>query len=625
MSGKCDATDEVKAILRAMARAKIKEGVTDPHEILDAIHEVVSPHTDLSKGDIADIVSGYGKVRKATNDELKQKINAINREMRDLSRTQDILSGKIDPNAGKNTARQKALAKLKAEYEDRIARGDFDPVPKREPPKYDDTTLRMQAEVNDAKNRWEQALHADKLGKRSQSAKIADMLVELHRTAILASPTVVAKLGSAAMLKLATKPAEEAVGNALSHVGPFGKIAAKAPSEGRGSLAIERAALGETFSKATVDRMKQSLTKGTYDIKSAHGDYEPAMQGQLALSRLVGNIHDTLKVPAKVNVWKRSLLKRMEYARRDAEAQGMTPEQVRDHMQDPLTEAAAAAGAWQDAQRETLQGRNLLNDWHKMGLAMLKARAEKVGPNGKTDATGMAAGATARVLNYLLPVTNVPVNWAIAKSSYALGGAAAYGHALSASDKGIKNKLLLKGAIDGLTPDQADAIMRNMKRQLIGAPLMAMGIALYKNFGGMYQQGDSKNKLKPDSESIKTPAGNISKTFLENPWLGAMQIGATMAWVANKAHGDKWEAAMAGVGGIYGDTPFTDTPREVARTLENPKEMGKFVGEQARSFIPVLPWLAKVTDPADKRKPRDGWDAFKMGIPGLREDVPRSQ
>ncbi len=702
----CDVTPEVKAILRAMARAKFMEGTHDGDKLLDQLHHDISPHSDLTRGEIADIVSGYTKAPKAARNELRDKQLALYREWRDLSKTQDALTKPKDMNAiraqakrtrllneidalehkiaggitesesrgryagpddaetarlkdelaakyqewsntrpsppptgpresPRDRARQKVLAEQTSDYERRINAGDFSEPPKRQPPQYNKATQAALAARNAAQQAYERRLYQFEQATRSTTAKIADSIVELHRTAILMSPGVIGKLGAAAALRIALKPAESAVAKGLSVIPGLRGIYEKAPSEGgHASWKAEVAALRDTFSADTLRDMKEKLLTGGTELSRAYGGKDDLHEAQYRLSRGIANIHSAMKVPLERNVFARSMAKRMEFESKVASAAGLTDAEVQRHLADPATQMRIAAESWADAEHAKLQGDNAINTTISRWIGMMQNAGEMIPRKNADGTTTMVpniqrtlGGAAARVTKFALPITKVPTNWMIQKASYAGGAIGGWAQLMSAADKGFSNKLLLRNAIKNLTPAQADSIARNFTRQAVGLPLLAIGAYLYKNFGGMYQQGDSKNKEKPDAESIRFANGTtIDKRYLENPLLAALQIGATAAWVAHKPQGDKLSGAVAAAKGIAADNPFLETPSQWARGFSDMKSFKKFAGQQVASFIPgPFGFAARLTDPAKHRKPEGFTDELKMQIPGLREQVPRAE
>lgn len=702
----CEPTPEVKAILTAMARAKLKEGHTDPDVILSHIHEAIKDDTGMHKSEIADAIAGV-TARKNSASDAAAHMAALRAELRDLQKVQDTMAGKVNPELAKNKARETALkneiadldrriaypeagkppkaggnmmgpdtraiqalreerdAKQKelgqignpppamrpldpmvrknaarqtavknqiADYERRMAAGDFS-KPEKVAPNYSPDTQKWIAARNDAKHAYERALHTMKQENRSAAAKVADMLVEMHRAAVLTSPNILLKLPMAAATNIVSRPlVYEPMGSLIRRLVPG--IAAKAPSEGGGfDAGIERAAAAKTFSKQTLSEMNKYRKTGTDQLTSLYGKRDSEFNSDFKLAQIVGNWHGMLKTPAKINAWERSMGQRMKSEAIVARRSGMSEDEVAAHLSDPVTMATVGAKAYADAEREIFQNPNVINTLYNTMLAQLENKGHF---------------ASARVARFFLPVTKVPTNVAISAFSHAGGAIGAMKQLVTAGRLGGSENFF-RNAVKNLTEDQADSIMRNLKKQGVGLAMMAIGAAYYKNFGGMYQQGDSKNKLKPDTESIKFGNTNISKQFLEHPFLFAMQIGATAAWVAHKPKGDKAAGALAAANGIAEKIPFISFAEGAGKALESVKALTNFAAQQVGSMNPqIVQWGAKALDrvhhrAADesvmhaaflgkpvKRAPfpnapmgKQFMQTIEEGVPGLRERVPR--
>jgi hypothetical protein len=90
MAENCIPNPEVVKIIQAMARNRAKAGMTDPMQIIDAIHADIEPHTGLWKSEIADaIVAVTGKPRELSP--AAQRVRDMKAELRDLQRTQEEL------------------------------------------------------------------------------------------------------------------------------------------------------------------------------------------------------------------------------------------------------------------------------------------------------------------------------------------------------------------------------------------------------------------------------------------------------------------------------------------------------------------------------------------------------
>ena len=785
----CEPTPEVKAILKAMARAKLQEGHTDPDVILSHIHEAIKDHTLMHKSEIADAISGVGEIKNARVNDAAAHMAALNAELRDLQKVQDQYSGKIpakenprdaaerkavqnqiaelkrqidyghdvpadktkapdsealaalkterdalkqelentrpsppathplDPNEVKNKALRTSLTNRIAKLEAKIAAGDtsepvkhnfmrdqanrklqeqhdalvakletMKPAPEakpatdpmvrknlarqtavknqiaeyqrrmdakdftkreRKPVEYNKETQRWIAARNDAKYAYELALHRFEQENRSDAAKVADLIVELHRAAVLSSPGVLVKLPAVALTNIAARPLLiEPAGAVLKRVPGIKGIFDKAPHEGQaaGYAKAEGGALKETFSMDTARAMGSYVKTGTHQLMSEHGQRDVEFQSDLKLAQFIGNLHGALKVPAAINAWKRAMIHGTEHEAKMAKASGMTDAEVTAHLHDAGTQAKIGAEAWVEAEREIFQGPNVFNSvWQTVLARLSNFEGTKLVP--ANPATKAVAAGGARVMRFLLPITKVPTNRAIAASGYVGGAFGGLAQLAIAADKGWSNKLLLRNAVHNITPQQANSIARNFKRQAVGLPLLAIGAYLYKNFGGMYQQGDSKNKMKPDAESIKTPYFDIPKVVLEHPMLAALQMGATAAWVAHKPKGDMWEGMGAAAVSLVADNPFIEEPKSIARGMAHP---AKLAGALVGSMNPqAFQWAAKRTDAMnhadddeskthafffgkdvrrDSRKTDSAGKQFvreiEKGVPGLRTDVP---
>lgn len=687
----CDSTDKLKAILRRMAAAKIKEGHTDADVILQHIHEAIAEHTPLERSEIADIlVAQTGK--KATKSELQQRKDAFYKELRDrqaggeegkkisaleaqinrldqaiakrepakqpkqgpeseevtrlmgerkqvaaklaeIRRTQRPLNT-ADTNPMKNAARQRVIEKEIAKIDARIAAKDYRPPEKVEPYTKTTATEKAQIRLNDARAAFEKAKRLAEKENRSKGAKIADMIIELHRAAVLTSPNVMLKLPATALSNIAIRPFLEAAGKGIWKPLLPG-IAAKARTEGgAGSLlGGEGAALGSVFSKDTAKAMWEMAKTGTHPLASLYEQRkEHDFNSDFALTQLVGNVHGSLKVPAVINQWTRAVHHINATEAKELRDKHVSEEDIANHLADPATKARIGAEAWLSAKREIFQNDNVFSTAYEAFLGRMNAAAKKGGMKGTS------AAAAERVSRFLLPITKVPTNITIAASSYAGGILGAMAHIASASRHGeaaVKAGAADAGAwknmVNALTPEQADSIFRNLKRQTVGLAALAVGVYLYKNFGGMYQQGDSRNRNKPEAETIDVGGLHVTKQVLEHPLLMAAQLGATAAWAWNKPKSDMPKGVWAAGVSLARKNPFVASLYDTSK-LTTWEGAQKYAGQQVSSMNPqVVQWLARRTDVSPysgkevKRSPKTFWEEIEQGIPIARSNVSRSK
>jgi hypothetical protein len=704
----CDTTDKVKALLRSMARAKIEEGHTDPDTILSHIHEAVKDHTPLERSEIADILVGHGG-EKATRTDLQNRVQAFYKELRDrqvggeegkkaaaleasIKKLDEQIAKRepptlpkqgpdseeiaalraerkdkaaqlaeirkpmrpvntVDTNVMKNAARQTVIRKSIADLEARIAAGDFRKAPPRQTYLQTTATEKAQARLNKLREDFEAGQRKAELANRGTTEKVADMIVELHRAAVLSSPNVLLKLPATAVSNIALRPlALEPIGHALKYLPGLRGIAAKAASEGGagGYFGTEGNALKETATRS-VAAMKQKATTGTHDLESLYGTKkEGDFVSDFKVTQMLGNIHGALKVPALINQWARSVQHRMASEANGLRRAKVPEDQIAEHLADPAVKARVAAEAYADAEREIFQNKNFFSEAYSALLGRVHAHAEKGGLGSTSAAIGEKA------LRFLLPITKVPTNIAIAGSSYAGGLFGALAQIGAATRAGMKNMRegkgveggIWKNAVEAITPEQADSVMRNLKRQGVGIAAMTLGAFLYKNLGGMWMPGDNKNPAKPEAETIDTRnrslnlppvinQGKVTKQVLEHPVMTAMMLGATAAWIAHKP-GHGWaEGLYEGALATQEKNPFL---KPIVEKLEGKpsgpgglKGLEKFAGEQVSSMNPqLIQWAARRLDRTYegkeiKRTPKTFSDEILQGIPGARKYVPRSQ
>jgi hypothetical protein len=196
--------------------------------------------------------------------------------------------------------------------------------------------------------------------------------------------------------------------------------------------------------------------------------------------------------------------------------------------------------------------------------------------------------------------------------------------------KALGQVIAAKG-VEKLTPDQADYVMRNLKKQTIGAALMYVGYAAADSIGGYYQQGDNKRRLKNAPGDMTIGGVTIPRFLTHNPAMEMLQIGATIRRVQEaRAARDEHPVAsgvLAAGKGLLSEVPFFDTPSRIGEAATNVKTVGKYLGGEVRSaFIPPdVQNVARMMDKDKKRSPTGFWQEIEAGIPGLRENVPLSR
>lgn len=533
-------------------------------------------------------------------DEVRAQI----RKEEQVASIQKGIAKKSEP--GPSEIRQKQLQKQIDELQKVVAAGKGKPDQTRKAPVYDEKTYQLEAQRERLKSEVDQQVRRLEKQNRSTPTKIADFAMGLRRLIILSSVKTIGKLTAAASMRTITTPIEEAIGTGLSKIPGIKGIAEKAAREGPMSLEAEKAALKGTFTKETPRQMLQVAKTGSSDIDVLYGGkqaHEPEMLN------IVGQIHGALKVPAKRNEFFRSVSKFTESTIKTAIAKGMTPEEAQAYAQKPHIQALIMGKAYAESQRAILMSDNAAVNAYKVMTAFLRNAGDK---GSMTRALGSGA---ARTLQWFLPIVKIPTNFVAEAGSYGIGGLKALGQVIAA--KGTEN----------LTPEQADYIMRNLKKQTVGAALMAIGYWNADKIGGYYQQGDSKDKTKPEAGTMKVFGVQIPRFLLHTPALEMLQIGATIKRVQDKTKADNMPVASgvyAGGKGLVLEVPFFDQPARLTERLKDWQGVGKFAGEEVKGgFIPPdVQNIAKMTDQDVRRNPKTFWQSVEMGIPGLRQRVP---
>jgi hypothetical protein len=486
------------------------------------------------------------------------------------------------------------------ELEQRISWQDLEKQ-KREPIQLDEEGLKLKSNVERLKQQFQQELTKDMLSKRTPLEKFQDTFVKWRRGFILSSPNVFAKLTSAAAQRMVITPAEEAIGGVYSKLLP--ELARKAPREGGFSAKAEAKAITEGFTKGMKDSWDVLRTgKSSLDVAFGKRGYLPP-----EAIDFIGHTHGALKTVPKRAEFARSFQKRTE----SAIANGVDAS-------DPLVQSRIAIEAYKDANRTIFLQDNRVVSAYKRFLSAFDQPSKET---GKVPLASKAVGTTARVL---LPIVKVPTNIIAETLQYATGsvtGSVRLGRAFA---KGFSN----------LQPEEAEIIMRSLKKGSLGTAVMALGYFNADKVGGYYQPG-KREKSDVKFGSVKVFGTNIPSYFLHVPLLECLQIGATVRRVADsklKKSDTATQGVPAGVLaaglGITEEVPFVREMLEVSKAF-HPNERGAFIGELTKSLaVPqAVEWTARQMDKTPegevrKRKPEGVVEHIETAIPGLRQNVP---
>ena len=602
--------------LAKLAKSYIAEGIDKLEDLVDKIHEQLS---EYDKRAIRDALSGYGKpVERETKPELQAKLDALKTQAKLLSKLEDLQAKEYKAPERKKAQISAEIADLKKqvrellqpdislkaiktrtanqikEYQRRLTEKDFEPAPKRTPTELDPEAIKAKADLERVRDEFNVELEKDRLANRGNWEKGWDKFLKYRRAELLLNLSGAAKVGMASMYRIVSQPLHELVGSLERQVPGLKQIAGKAPREGYGFVPdVEWKALKTVWNADTIAEVKKKFKGQLDNLDTAFGDKKEHYDVDKLLD-LAGNIHAAEKEFAKQNEFRRSVLLRTKYA----EEHGVDT-------QNPFVQIQIGMSALKDANRQIFMADNVATSAYRGLLSLLESKSSET-KFGKT------AKISAGILKLMLPIVKVPTNYLIEKAQYTpvLGA--------------LKAVNIMRKGLEKMTPDQADYVMRIMKKQGIGAGLVAMGYALPNNFGGFYIPGkkrDENDALAANDVSIL--GVKIPHFLTHTPLLTLLQLGAT---IRRAAAGD---VAMGTANDFAESTPFYETPKEAVKAMENSNSMQQFIGNTLRGLI-VPNMISQVAEHYDtdeegnqvKRAPKSVLQGIESGIPGLREQVP---
>ena len=584
---------------RTRLRAKLQNvGAGVDPTILKDLAEIGASHLAHGVVDFAEwsskMVSDLGdKVRPYLEDAFKAS----------QARLDDATKGKPRARGAVTTlsAYKKRLRTRIDAYQRRLASGEIAPKPKT-PLKLDSEAIRLKAEAEKAKNDVQRALNKDKSAQRTGLEKVEDAFAKWTRVAVLSWPTVLTKLTAAAAWRAAITPLEEGVGAGFGAA--FPRVASAAPREGGFNVKAEAKALAEGFTQGAKDAW-QTLKTGHSPLDEAFGKPNTLPPEWIDF---IGNIHGALKAPVKRMEFTRSLEKRTAWNIQHGV-----------DVSDPMVQVQMGLDAYKDAQKSIFQQNNKVATWISTMERSLEAKDKAT---GRTPIPNKAAATALRVA---VPITKVPFNIISETLQYATGlatGSVELGRAY-------------KNGVESLTPEEADQIMRHLKKGSLGAAALLLGYYGYKDVGGFYQPGEKRSANDVKANAARVFGVNLSPQLLHAPLMEAAQMGATTRRVADsrilKRRGETQglgSGVVAALLGLTEQAPGFELAEDLNK-LRDPRERNQVVDDAVRNrIIPgLVQWEARREDKDTqgnviKRKPHNIEQNLETGIPVLRKNVP---
>lgn len=426
--------------------------------------------------------------------------------------------------------------------------------------------------------------------------RVMSAILPWRRASVLSSPVVFPKLGSAALTKMVTTPTENLVGQAIGAVIPG--IRDKAVYEGRTSFAIEGKAFAEGWTRI-IDDATSVIKTGNMEIDHLGG--KKTIHVDESMADLVGRAHYMLKTVPKRAAFERSMMQGYEgYARL-----GMD-------VSDPVVQTRIVRESVEQANRAIFQNDNWLVDMWRKAMAPVKDPA-----TGK-ETTGSVVRRTLGEI--ALPIVKVPTNIVFETFQHTFGLVTGATRAAHAYAKGIES----------LRPEQADVIMRELKKGAVGAAVLALGYFLKDSIGGYYQPGERREKDDVSFGAIKIGGWEIPPYLLHNPLVMTLQLGATIGRIAEKkVKGEEKGPVVATARALLGlveEVPFAREFTDLHKLAgANP---GNAAGDQVRGLlVPQIAQFAARHIDRDaqgelvKRKQTGFVEHVQSGVPGWRQQL----
>lgn len=490
---------------------------------------------------------------------------------------------------------QKVLDRRSADYERRIR--DIDAGTYAKPEKKIRELTQAQGEEKLKGDRLRQEF-VNKLGalekaNRSKFQKILDAGVGYRTAGILSNPAIPGKLGGAVFSRIGSTAIEDIIGGAIKKVSP--KLAARAPTEGHGFNP-------QTFAKNVRVGWKRGNKAMVDIIRSGSSDLDVQHQKaarEAGVFTLPGRAHGAIKAYAKEFAFDHAFDQLTEHY----QSQGVD-------VTNSIVADKIASEAYQAASRAIFMQKNAFASLFNRAVEGLEQKGHNV---------------SAAALKALFPVFKVPTNIVAESAQYVTGLPIGLVKAVKAYRAGI----------DTLKPEEADLIVRQLKKGSLGSAMMLLGFFAASSVGGYYNPDEKRKAGDVKAGGARIFGVDIPTWLMHAPPFEAMHFGATMRRSLGSG-GSLSNAALASGLGMAEHAPFVN---EVFRLhdLRNAKSRAQFMNEFAKASLEpaALQKLAEWTDrsrplePSDlltgegtnKRAPEGLGETLKTGIPGLREQV----
>jgi hypothetical protein len=603
--------------------SKLKENVTKLEESQKKLEEYEQTIKDLQAKKVIDTEAKKAKKTNKTTEDFKKEREDIFKNIKDkwdsASKT-NIVTAVPVPYAAQLAAISPEVLKLVRSYAEQgitklddiindlheniskqipditkrdvkdILAGEY--TKKKEAPPVDREKMKLQSNVNRIKNQIELDKQEILRDKRSLLRKGIDYFQGWRRFGLLSGAPVIGKIGLGAAIRTGiTTPGEALIGKGLSQLPIISRIAAKAGREGTFNTKAEAKAFAQFVDKASYEDVRQVFKTGRGELENLHDKKLYPSNGWLDF---FGNLHAAIKVLPKRAEYFRALEYRTEHALKNGA-----------DITDPIVQQELSAKAYADALRSIYMQDNAVTDLYKTAVRKL----ESLGGIGKGGA---------EVMKFILPIIKVPTNYVAEESSYILGG--------------FKALFALRKGISKLSPEEADYVMRALKKQTAGVGFLMLGYARPDLVGGYYTGPRKKGDLQ--AGDLVVAGVHMPHWAMHTPMLEALQFGASIRRAreaAGKSYKQKdlnmFTGIVPSLGAVAKQIPFAEQAEQVTKGLKSTDAFLRYAGGQAQSVLDpqLVKNIAEFTDYSNgqwnKREAKTFMEKLQSGFPGTREQL----
>lgn len=333
----------------------------------------------------------------------------------------------------------------------------------------------------------------------------------------------------------------------------------------------------------------------------------------------ISRSHGAVKGLSKRMEFTRSYIIRKEAARRKGTVD----------VDNPVIQASMGAMAYHDAMNHVLMGDNMASRGYEWVM-------------NKLESKGIGGAFAALAMKELMPIVKIPTNLLLNAVRATVGTPLAGGMIVARGIAEVMSKGNSEWGISKLTPEQSDALLRNLRKGNVGMGLMLAGFFAPNMFGAAhyYQKGSDQPEGMEEGD-VNFFGVKVPKWLADNPYLVTMKIGASLRASFNYYTDEKdqgfAEAATRSLlhtaAGAAQETPLIGSPAELYQAATGSGGNWFWYNLVKSTLEPgILQEIAEDNDVKDgwfsvyqgdriKRKTKSVGDALKSGIPGLREQL----